>query len=131
MNNEELLAIAIEFDMGPEPIVWGRIGWEINNNEGRRYNVSVKNVGNPDGPDRWAIFKSGNACLNKDGEWEYQSMPSSRDDDFYERCRYASRDEAIAYYQRWKTAMVKWAVETAKTQKVVEYHQCPLELLKF
>lgn len=42
--------------------------------------------------DKWAIRQNGR-CLNKDGEWEYEPMPSSRDEDFFARCRF-SLDEA-------------------------------------
>ena len=34
-------------------------------------------------------------CLNKSGEWEYEPLPSSRDDDFMARCRFATADKAI------------------------------------
>lgn len=33
-------------------------------------------------------------CLNRDGEWEYEPQPSSRDDAFIDRCRFRSLDEA-------------------------------------
>jgi hypothetical protein len=42
----------------------------------------------------WAII-SGSSCLNKDGQWEYEPMPSSRDDEFFSRCRFTSVDEAV------------------------------------
>ncbi len=47
---------------------------------------------------RWAIRDHG-ACLNKKGEWEYEPMPSSRDDAFFERCRWDSAEEALAFWQ--------------------------------
>lgn len=46
------------------------------------------------GPDLWAVRRHGN-CLNKQGEWEWEPMPSSRDDEFMARCRFASAQEAI------------------------------------
>lgn len=46
------------------------------------------------GPDLWAVRKTGN-CLNSIGEWEWEPMPSSRDDEFLARCRFPSRDAAI------------------------------------
>lgn len=46
------------------------------------------------GPDRWAVRRHGNV-LSKQGEWEYEPMPSSRDDEFLERCRFASAAEAM------------------------------------
>src|SRR5690348_966107 len=99
MSNEELLKMASEFTMGPEPIVNGRaFWWEKYPKELRRHSVYVRNAGNPDpdGPDKWGIFKADlNCCLNKLGEWEYQGMRFGGVDDFYERCRYETSQEAI------------------------------------
>lgn len=47
------------------------------------------------GPDLWAIRKNGNV-LNKEGEWEWEPMPSSRDDEFLARARFATAEQAIA-----------------------------------
>jgi len=52
------------------------------------------------GHDRWAISNR-TSVYNTDGEWEYEPMPSSRDDEFFDRCRY-SRDEAIKIAQSLK-----------------------------
>jgi hypothetical protein len=48
--------------------------------------------------ERWAVRRN-SACLNKDGEWEYEPLPSSRDDDFYARCRFESLEIAVAAYE--------------------------------
>ena len=45
------------------------------------------------GDNRWAITRDG-SCLNRLGEWEYEPLPSSRDEEYLGRNRY-SRDEAI------------------------------------
>ncbi len=44
----------------------------------------------------WAVvYRS--ACINKDGELEYEPMPSSRDEGFYKRCRFTLEEaEKIA-----------------------------------
>lgn len=41
----------------------------------------------------WSVSDGFNV-LNKDGEWEYESMPSSRDDEFIARTRWPNADEA-------------------------------------
>lgn len=41
----------------------------------------------------WAVTNGG-ACYNTLGEWEVEPMPSSRTEDFFERCRYPL-DEAL------------------------------------
>src|SRR3954468_7352387 len=38
--------------------------------------------------DSWAITDIGNYCLNQNGEWEYEAMPSSRTEAFIKRCRF-------------------------------------------
>lgn len=43
----------------------------------------------------WAVRRDGFA-LNKQGEWEYEPMPSSRTDEFLERCRFADVNDAIS-----------------------------------
>lgn len=48
------------------------------------------------GDDAWAIVDPG-FNLNHDGDWEYEPLPSSRDDDFYARCRWPSARDAIAF----------------------------------
>lgn len=45
------------------------------------------------GHGKWAV-RSGGQCFNKQGEWEYEPLPSSRDDEFLERCRFNSFIEA-------------------------------------
>lgn len=122
-----LLEMACEFNLGPEPIVNGKIV----QTKSVLLDVHVRNMGNSDGgPDRWAIINSGGSgsCLNKNGEWEYQPSPSNRDEEFYKRCRYASVHEAIFYYRRWKIAILKWA---SMQQGAIIYGNCPQELLKF
>ena len=43
--------------------------------------------------ERWAV-RRGRCCLATDGKWEWEPSPSSRDDAFYARCRFASFDDA-------------------------------------
>src|SRR5690606_19883168 len=49
------------------------------------------------GNDKWAIYNRG-SVLSKDGTWEYEPLPSSRDDEFLARCRFDSPQEALAAY---------------------------------
>jgi hypothetical protein len=46
-----------------------------------------------DGP-RFAV-RDAPFCLTIHGEWEYEPLPSSRDDAFYARCRFATLDAAV------------------------------------
>lgn len=56
--------------------------------------LKVERVQQIEGPDKWAIRQGGN-CLNKSGEWEWEPMPSGRDDEFLARCRFDTAQEAI------------------------------------
>lgn len=40
------------------------------------------------GAGAWAVTKGGHSCLNTDWKWEYEPLPSSRTQEFFERCRY-------------------------------------------
>jgi len=45
----------------------------------------------------WTITQGGN-CLNKDGKWEYEPMPSSRTEEFIKRTRFKDEHEALDFY---------------------------------
>jgi hypothetical protein len=53
------------------------------------YGITVAYAGH----DRWAIRLRGR-CLNTDGQWDYEPIPSERDDDWLTAHRY-DRDIAI------------------------------------
>ncbi len=57
--------------------------------------ITVQRSQQIDGPDKWAVRRGGD-CLNKAGAWEWEPMPSSRDDEFLAHCRFDSHIEAIA-----------------------------------
>ena len=47
-----------------------------------------------DGTTKWAVRYRGEV-LNRTGGWEWEPMPSGRDDDFLERFRFATPAEAL------------------------------------
>lgn len=63
--------------------------------------ITLKRQPQRSGPDKWAINR-GSSCLSKEGYWEYEPLPSSRDDDFLSRCRFDSPQEALALYAELK-----------------------------
>ena len=138
----DLLALACEFDLGPEPVINGVwCWWQRWPESARRQHVYAKNMGNPNNKphhDCWGIFREGyTSCLNKLGEWEYQGMPSGRETDFYKRCRYSSAHEAIAYYFRWRAAIAQWAKDkniapgSDRQEDIINYGDIPVDILKF
>lgn len=58
---------------------------------------AIERCSQRDGTFKWAIRKNG-ACLNREGELEWEPLPSSRNADFYARCRYESAEAAYAFW---------------------------------
>lgn len=56
--------------------------------------ILIQRAQQTSGADLWKV-KHGGDCLSKSGEWECEPMPSSRDDAFLARCRFATAEEAI------------------------------------
>ena len=52
-----------------------------------------------DGP-RYAVRQGSRTCLDREDGWVAEPMPSSRDDEFYESCRFRSFAEAEEALQR-------------------------------
>jgi len=50
--------------------------------------IQVENTGKG----TWAVRRSVKRCLNRDGEWEYESIPSERTEEFFARCRFTEED---------------------------------------
>lgn len=139
--DEELLAMASEFDLGPEPIINGRpFWWHFFVDDVKRHSVRVGSAG-----ELWGIFAHG-GCLDKTGYWQFQGMPSSRPPDFADRCRYSSSHEAIHYYRRWRAVVENYAREkyseagtpfkedmpiTDYKKVIINYDEIPQELLSF
>ena len=51
-------------------------------------------------PDTWKIGYL-HECLNHDLRWEYESMPSSRTEEYLKRCRWDSAEEAYEAWERF------------------------------
>jgi hypothetical protein len=76
---------------------WKPCTWRIEGATDRLREVTIEAVARPDGPDRYAVRCAG-SVINKDGEWEYEPQPSSRDEDFFARCRFDTfADAEVAY----------------------------------
>lgn len=56
--------------------------------------VSVELRRGRDEVDRWAVLRGAGSCLDKYGDWGYESMPSSRTEGFIERTRF-TLEEAL------------------------------------
>ena len=76
---------------------WTPKSWrpELRSEIGRMMDMRIDEVLQPTWPSRFAIRIGGN-CLAKNGEWELEPQPSSRDDEFFGRCRFDTLEEAMA-----------------------------------
>lgn len=60
--------------------------------------VRLEEAPQRDGSSLWAVRHLGN-CMNTSGEFEYEPMPSSRDDEFIARNRWPSAEAAYAAWE--------------------------------
>jgi hypothetical protein len=81
MTNSQKVELAIAFKIG---VIRG-CDVEVWKCEGYRLPVQ---------PFMWAVRHIG-AVLDKDGDWEVEPQPSSRDDEFYDRARFDTFAEAL------------------------------------
>lgn len=63
--------------------------------------IRLERCRQPEGPDRWAIRRSA-FVLNKQRQWEYEPLPSSRTKAFYRRCRFDSIEKAVSCWRKFK-----------------------------
>lgn len=63
--------------------------------------VAIARYRQREGPDKWVVQSNSNV-LNKDGEWEWEPRPSSRDDAYLARCRFDTAEEALAAYIKFE-----------------------------
>ena len=77
------------------PIEWAREDEFLSTASPHR--VTVAMMVSPFYPGRRYAVRLGGLILARDGRWEWEAMPSDRDDAFYTRCRFLSfKDARIA-----------------------------------
>ena len=70
--------------------------------------VTLQRMPQRDGSIKWAILKGeGSVCLDKDGDWIIQSQPSSRDDEYFEKTRWLSPEEALSFWNSVRDATIE------------------------
>lgn len=60
-------------------------------------NVTVARRLGRGGKELWCIFRW-DRVFNKDNEWEYEPLPSARDEEFIARTRWNSAEDAASFY---------------------------------
>ena len=58
-------------------------------------------------PASYGIYRSDHYCLSKQGEWDYEPLPSSRDDEYYENHRWNSALDAAKFYSTLRNKILK------------------------
>lgn len=51
---------------------------------------------------KWCVT-NGSSVWNTDGQWEYEPLPSNRDDEFFKRTRYSLEDAFKAAREAWRS----------------------------
>lgn len=74
--------------------------WSKSENTGGYPPITIEECRQRDGSVLYAIRQSG-ACMNHEGDWEYEPIPSSRDDKFMVRCRFGHWSDAARMIE-WK-----------------------------
>lgn len=59
----------------------------------------IEEVQSAKGGATWAVRNRFCECLNHQGEWELEPLPSSRDDAFLARCRFPTPEAAYATWE--------------------------------
>jgi hypothetical protein len=94
----------------PKPIVFIDFGTGIPGAEIVVYSLpddaSLEKVFRRDGGHAWAVRRF-SSVLNRQGEFEYEPMPSVRDKAFLSRCRFDTAEEAAAVYRDFLTRTEK------------------------
>ena len=74
-------------------------------------------------PTHWAI-REGGCCLTKEGLWEIEPHPSSRDDEYIARARYGSYTEAATHADKWieRRERFRAALETSDFRTQTHTH---------
>jgi len=75
------------------------LSWQLDFWEDGLIDVRLEKTRGMYGASRWAIREKG-MCLNKAGEWEVEPIPSSRDEEFFTRCRFKDAEEALAFWKQ-------------------------------
>jgi len=113
VTNDLLSQIARSYDLGPLPIINGRL-WSEKWSDCYDRTVEVAAVYNPhDKVTRWAV-RDGNYCLSKSGEWQYEPSSSRRTTRFLKYCRFNTAKEAAEFYFAWKAKLLKRAAKMLK-----------------
>ncbi len=73
------------------------VSYEVLRIDGRA-EVVIDRMGQMDGTHKWAI-RDGRMCFSKKGEWEHESMPSNRPDNWVDTHRFDTFGEASAMAQ--------------------------------
>ena len=110
---DKLVARVLSYDAGPIVAANGFVideSKEIPHNI-QHFTVEKRATG-------WSIC-DGRSCLNKQGFWEYDALPSHREEEFKERTRWATSQEAFAFLEEWKPK----AIQEARDQGWQWWHE--------
>lgn len=73
------------------------VAWEHTDTDEHCPLLRLERCRGREGVVRYAI-RQGGLCLNKNGKWEYEPLPSSRTEAFFRRCRWDRFEDAYAVF---------------------------------
>lgn len=74
---------------------WMPVEWIRKKDERSPRPIHIHATVSNDYPSTRYAVRDGGMCLGTDSEWDYEPMPSNRDDAFYEKYRFKSFEEAV------------------------------------
>lgn len=69
-------------------------------------NVTLRRMPQRTGPDLWAMYDGG-SVLDKDGDFVYEPLPSSRDEAYFAQHRFGSAQEALTFFANLKEEQIR------------------------
>lgn len=87
--------------------------WRVGDNSGDE--VRIVERGERDGVMYYAVKWRG-WTANRDREWEYEPIPSGRDDDYFARCRFEEWEEAALIAQHMAHEVLSQTVAPASAR---------------
>lgn len=119
MNEINWLEMASEFDLGPTPVIAGKLTLNMKQEDLVEYHIYMKRKLLPDNSFKWGIYDGDRYVLSKYTlEFVYECFPSLRTEEFYKETRFETKEEA---YECWLKA---------KKHFIEVYNDCNTEPLK-
>ncbi len=76
------------------------VKFEVEGHTFKRHSVYIESRGQKDGSLKWICSTGSQTALNDSGQFEYEPLPSNRDEDFIARTRFNSPEAALENFAK-------------------------------